>query len=193
MVRECTSQERSHDKGYSPDGPKQAEGERTLGQGDCRPPLGQPSGPGPRFTRKSLGPDHSPMKDIITVQPEKMPATPSPATALKFPRVSGRTTRCGHGKVGTEVARWAGLELTGLPPGRRSLGQLHRSGSPTRRGRWRPGTPTLPRRVHPSQFIRSDARRGRSSPAAQQQRGVTGRYSTHIKALVDSPVRWLER
>lgn len=120
MVRECTSQERSHDKGYSPDGPKQAEGERTLGQGNCHPPLGQPFGPGPTFTRKSLGPDHSPMKDIITVQPEKMPATPSPATALKFPRVSGRTTRCGHGKVGTEVARWAWVGAY-RPPTRTAL------------------------------------------------------------------------
>lgn len=43
------------------------------------------------------------MKDKMTVHPAKMPATPSPATALKFPRFSGLMS-------GTEkwekVARW---------------------------------------------------------------------------------------
>lgn len=37
----------------------------------------------------------------MTVFPEKMPATPSPATALKVP-VLADNVRCGHRKVGRE-------------------------------------------------------------------------------------------
>lgn len=143
------------------------------------------SGPGQDHPQVMAG--NLPMKDMITVHPEKMPATPSPATALEISPVSaGRTS--GMGKWANKWPDWV---LTGLPPGRRLWEQLRRSGSPARRGRWRPRTPTSPVRVHPSQS------RSATEPlvcrGAAGVDGVREEYSTHIKAFVDASVRRLER
>lgn len=151
MISECAAQEWSHDKRYSPDCSKQAECERALVQGHCLLHLVsvRPNNADPEHLR-TLVMDRPhvdiPMKDIMTVHPEKMPATPRPATALHLPVSAGRTSR-----VREAGAKDGQKELTGRPPRRRLWEQLRRPRTPARRGRWRPRRPTLPRRVHPSQ------------------------------------------
>lgn len=184
MVRECTAQEGSHDESYPPDSPKQSKSEWTFIQGDCFHHSVSVFCPG-QESPASHGDAHSPMKDIITVHPENIPATPSPATALKFPlsadRTSGRAWERGTG---------ARPDGTYRPPTRTALvGAAAQIKDPSSKRKMAARKPHFAY-AGSSESVRSEQRAARRPRRSSVE---CARYCTHIKALVDSAVRRLER